>query len=290
MQQHLHPIPSAVIDEAVMAALDEDGAYNDMTTLAVLNGDEWGTGIIVAKDRGVIAGLAVAAAAMTAIDDSVTFDEIAYDGALVQPGTTIAEVEGRIASLLATERVALNFLQRMSGIATLTRDFVDAVRGTNARITDTRKTTPGLRQFERYAVRAGGGANHRFNLAAGVLIKDNHIAVARQRGAANLAEIVRGARASAPHTARIEIEVTNLDEVDEALEGGADIILLDNMDPETVRRAVERIAGRAIIEASGGITLENVAAFAEAGVDYISVGRLTHSAPALDISLEMKAI
>lgn len=290
MQQQLHPIPSAVIDEAVMAALDEDGAYNDMTTLAVLNGDEWGTGIIVAKDRGVIAGLAVAAAAMTAIDDSTTFDEIAYDGALVQPGTTIAEVEGRVASLLATERVALNFLQRMSGIATLTRDFVDALRGTGARITDTRKTTPGLRQFERYAVRVGGGANHRFNLSSGVLIKDNHIAAARQRGAVNLAEIVHGARTSAPHTARIEIEVTNLDEVNEALEGGADIILLDNMDPETVRRAVERIAGRAIIEASGGVTLENVAAFAEAGVDYISVGRLTHSAPALDISLEMKAI
>ncbi len=290
MQQPLHPIPSAVIDEAVMAALDEDGAYNDMTTLAVLNGDEWGTGIIVARERGVVAGLAVAAAAMTAIDDSVTFDEIAYDGAFVQPATTIAEVEGRIASLLATERVALNFLQRMSGIATLTRDFVDAVRGTRARITDTRKTTPGLRQFERYAVRAGGGANHRFNLSAGVLIKDNHIAAARQRGAANLAEITRGARASAPHTARIEIEVTNLDEVDEALEGAADIILLDNMDSATVRRAVERIAGRAIIEASGGVTLENVAAFAEAGVDYISVGRLTHSAPALDISLEIKAV
>jgi nicotinate-nucleotide pyrophosphorylase (carboxylating) len=289
MQERLHPIPPAIIEEAVMAALEEDGAYDDMTTLAVLKGDEWGSGSIVVKERGVVAGLAIAAAAMTAIDDSVTFDEIAYDGALVEPGTTVAEVEGRVASLLATERVALNFLQRMSGIATLTRDFVDAVRGTKARITDTRKTTPGLRHFERYAVRAGGGTNHRFNLSSGVLIKDNHIAVARQRGAVHLAEVIRAARAAAPHTARIEIEVTNLDEVDEAVEGGADIILLDNMSNADMREAVHRIRGRALTECSGTVTLETVRERAETGVDLISAGALTHSAKALDLSLEIEA-
>jgi nicotinate-nucleotide pyrophosphorylase (carboxylating) len=172
----------------------------------------------------------------------------------------------------------------------LTREFVDAVKGTNARILDTRKTTPGLRQFERYAVRCGGGQNHRFNLADAVLIKDNHIAAARHRGASELAQIVAEARAAAPHTARIEIEVTNLEEVKEALEGGADIILLDNMSVDDIRRAVETIAGGAIVEASGGVTLQNVAAIAECGVDYVSVGALTHSAPALDISLDVQGV
>jgi nicotinate-nucleotide pyrophosphorylase (carboxylating) len=290
MTAPLRPLPPGVIDEAVLAALDEDGANNDVTTAALVGPAEWGQGMFVANGTGVIAGLAVAAAAMTALDDSVTFDTMIEEGAWVEPGTELAEVEGRLAAILSCERVALNFLQRMSGIATLTREFVDAVKGTKAVILDTRKTTPGLRQFERYAVRAGGGQNHRFSLADAVLIKDNHIAAARHRGAPDLAHVIAEARAAAPHTARIEIEVTNLDEVTEALEGGADIILLDNMDVSDIRRAVDVIGGRALVEASGGVTATNVGAIAETGVDFISVGALTHSAPAFDISLEVRGV
>ena len=286
----LQPIPLEIIDEAVLAALDEDGAFHDITTSALVRPDEWGRGVFVAKQAGVIAGLPVAAAAMAAIDGGMGFDALVEDGARVSEGAVLAEVEGRLSAILSCERVALNFLQRVSGIATLTRDFVDAVSGTNARILDTRKTTPGLRMFERYAVRAGGGQNHRFGLSDGVLIKDNHIAAARHRGAMQLAQIIAEARAGAPHTLRIEIEVTNLDEVQEAIDGRADVILLDNMSAGDIRRSVEIIAGRAIVEASGGVTLENVKAIAEAGVDYISVGRLTHSAPALDISLDVQGV
>jgi nicotinate-nucleotide pyrophosphorylase (carboxylating) len=283
----LRPIPPNVIDEAVLAALEEDGAYNDVTTAALVSPSEWGRGVFIAKEEGVVAGLGVAAAAMTALSEEVSFDALVADGERVPGGTELAEVEGPLATLLSAERVALNFLQRMSGIATLTRDYVDAVRGTDARILDTRKTTPGLRQFERYAVRAGGGQNHRFNLADAILIKDNHIAAARHRGAAELAEVIAEARATAPHTARIEIEVTTLEECKEAIEGGADIILLDNMGLHDIRACVAAIAGQAVIEVSGGVTLDNVGAIAETGVQYISVGRLTHSFAALDISLEM---
>jgi nicotinate-nucleotide pyrophosphorylase (carboxylating) len=284
------PIPQGIIDDAVLAALEEDGAYQDVTTSAIVPFDAWGRGIFIANAPGVIAGLAVAAAAMTALDDSVTFDGVAEDGERVVAGAELAEVEGRLGAILQSERVALNFLQRMSGIATLTRDFVDAVSGTKARILDTRKTTPGLRPFERYAVRTGGGRNHRYNLGDGVLIKDNHIAAARQRGVPDLAHLLAEVRATAPHMARVEIEVTNLDEVKEALEGAADVILLDNMPVEEMRRAVEIIGGAALVEASGGVTLDNAHAVAEAGVDFISVGRLTHSAPALDISLDVRAV
>jgi nicotinate-nucleotide pyrophosphorylase (carboxylating) len=284
------PLAPAVVDEAVAAALAEDGADDDATTHAVIEPQWWARGVIVARDAGVIAGLPVAAAAMTALDPAVSFDTLVEDGSFVQPNAELAEVEGRAAVILASERVALNFLQRLSGIATMTRDYVDAVSGTGARILDTRKTTPGMRPLERYAVRAGGGHNHRYNLSTGILIKDNHIAIARQQGDVHLGAVIMKARRSAAHTMRIEVEVTNLDEVDEAVEGKADIVLLDNMTPDDVRRAVERIAGRALVEASGGITLENVRAYAEAGVDYISVGRLTHAAPALDMGLEVTAV
>ena len=283
----LQPISSRVIDAAVLAALEEDGAFGDVTTRALIPPERWGRGVFVAKQPGVVAGLAVAAAAMTALDASVSFDTLVEDGGFVREGHELAEVEGPLLAVLGAERVALNFLQRLSGIATLTREFVDAVGDTRARILDTRKTTPGLRHFERYAVRAGGGRNHRFNLGDGVLIKDNHIAAARQAGRGSLGQVVAQARAGAPHTLRIEIEVTSPDEAQEAADGGADVILLDNMSVEDMRRAVELIGGRAAVEASGGITLENVRAVAEAGVDFISVGRLTHSAPALDISLEV---
>ena len=283
----LQPISSRVIDAAVLAALEEDGAFGDVTTRALIPPERWGRGVFVAKQPGVVAGLAVAAAAMTALDASVSFDTLVEDGCFVREGHELAEVEGPLLAVLGAERVALNFLQRLSGIATLTREFVDAVADTRARILDTRKTTPGLRHFERYAVRAGGGRNHRFNLGDGVLIKDNHIAAARQAGRGSLGQVVAQARSGAPHTLRIEIEVTSPDEAQEAADGGADVILLDNMSVEDMRRAVELIGGRAAVEASGGITLENVRAVAEAGVDFISVGRLTHSAPALDISLEV---
>lgn len=290
MDEALFPIPPAIIDEAVLSALDEDGAYNDVTTAATVEARQWGRGAFVAKADGVIAGLPVAAAAMTALDPDVSFDTLVLDGQSVTAGTEIAEVEGRLQSILASERVALNFLQRMSGIATLTRAFVDEVADRPARILDTRKTTPGLRPLERYAVRAGGGHNHRYSLQDGVLIKDNHIEAARQRGMARLGEIVREARAAAPHLMRIEIECKSLDEVREALDGAPDVILLDNMDVAQIREAVSVIDGRALVEASGGVTLENARAIAEAGVDFISVGRLTHSAPALDISLELQAL
>jgi nicotinate-nucleotide pyrophosphorylase (carboxylating) len=286
----LQPIAISTVEEVVLAALEEDGASRDVTTAAVVDAGDWGRGVFVAKQPGTIAGMAVAATAMTIVDDSVSFDELVRDGAYVEAGTPLAEVEGRLSALLSSERVALNFLQRMSGIATLTRAFVDAVEGTPVRILDTRKTTPGLREFERFAVRAGGGVNHRFNLADGVLVKDNHIAAARERGLTSLGELIARARAGAPHTLRIEIEVTTVDEAREAAEGGADIILLDNMQPEMAVEAVRAIAGRATVEASGGVTLENVRALAEAGVDLISIGALTHSAPALDISLELQGV
>lgn len=284
------PLPPSIIDELVLAALEEDGAYNDVTTRALVNADQWGRGVFVAKDAGIICGLPVAAAAMTSLDETISFDTFVNDGDRVTAGTEIAEVEGHLAPILSCERVALNFLQRMSGIATLTAEFVLALSGTQARILDTRKTTPGLRLLERYAVRCGGGTNHRFNLSDGMLIKDNHIAAAKQRGAAELGDIVAGARAAAPHTLRIEIEASTLEDVKEAIEGGADVILLDNMSVEEMRLAVDTIAGRAIVEASGGITIENVAAVARTGVNLISSGSLTHSAPSLDISLEVGSV
>lgn len=286
----LQPLPPHVVDEAVLAALEEDGASDDVTTRALVGPQQWGRGVFVAKDAGVVAGLPVAAAAMCALDDTVSFDTLVEDGVRVSAGEELAEVEGPLTAILACERVALNFLQRLSGIASVTREYADAVTGTRARILDTRKTTPGLRHLERYAVRAGGGSNHRFNLAAGVLIKDNHIVAVRTKGLTDLADVVARARAAAPHTMRVEIEVTNIDQLNEALQGGADIVLLDNMALDEIRACVEVVAGRALVEASGGITLANVRAIAEAGVDFISVGRLTHSAPALDISLDVGGV
>jgi nicotinate-nucleotide pyrophosphorylase (carboxylating) len=287
MPEGLQPPATKVVDELVLLALEEDGAHDDVTTRALVKPDQWGAGAIVAKDDGIVAGLPVAAAAMTALDEEVAFDTLVADGDRVSAGARLAEVEGSLASILSAERVALNFLQRLSGIATLTREFVDAVAGTKAVILDTRKTTPGLRLIERYAVRCGGGQNHRFNLASGVLIKDNHVAAVRSRGIDDLSDVVALARQTSPHTMRIEVEVTNLVMLKEALDGGADIILLDNMNVDEIRSCVEIVAGRALVEASGGVTLDNVRAIAATGVDYISIGRLTHSAPSLDISLDV---
>jgi nicotinate-nucleotide pyrophosphorylase (carboxylating) len=235
----------------------------------------------------VLAGVAVLAETFQQVDPAVAVQALAADGQAIEPRDTIARIRGPAASILKGERVALNLLQRLCGIASLTRRYVDAVADTGAIVVDTRKTTPGLRALEKYAVRVGGGHNHRTNLSDGVLIKDNHLAAVRNEGH-GIAEAVRRARAAAPHTVRVEVEVTSLDEVDEAIAAAPDIILLDNMAPALMAEAVSRVGGRALTEASGGIRLETVRAVAEAGVDLISVGALTHSVPALDISLELE--
>jgi nicotinate-nucleotide pyrophosphorylase (carboxylating) len=271
----------------VELALAEDIGAGDVTSLATVPAGAHARGTIVAKAAGVVSGLDVAGLVFRRVNPAVEFSPRVPDGERVRPGAPVAEVAGLARSLLAAERVALNLLQRLSGVATLTAAYVEAVAGTRARIVDTRKTTPGLRALEKAAVRHGGGHNHRFGLADGVLIKDNHLAAVG--GPDRVTRAVRLARERAPHPLRIEVEVTTLDEVSEAVAAGADVVLLDNMDPATMRRAVELVAGRALVEASGGITLETVRAVAETGVDLISVGALTHSAPALDLSLQFDA-
>ena len=272
--------------EIVDRALDEDLASRDHTTRLIPH-DRMGRATLVAKERGVLAGLSVAAAVFSRLDATVETSPLLQDGSPLNPGDIIATVQGPVGGILSAERTALNFLQRMSGIATETAKYVKAVEGLHARIIDTRKTAPGLRYLDKYAVRAGGGHNHRLNLADGVLIKDNHIASARL-GELSLADLVKHARETAPHTLKIEVEVETVEQTEEALNAGADIILLDNMPPEEMRRAVTLAKGRALTEASGGVTLDNVHKIAETGVDLISVGALTHSPKALDISLDLQ--
>jgi nicotinate-nucleotide pyrophosphorylase (carboxylating) len=279
------PDPGQVYD-LVRAGLVEDGAFRDITTNAIVAPDQQGRGNFLAKESGVLCGLTVATTAFTAIDPEVELRTRAVDGDWVHAGTEFASVVGPLGAILSAERVALNFLQRLSGIATTTREMVQAVGGLPVRVLDTRKTTPGLRSLERYAVRMGGGYNHRFNLADGILIKDNHLAAARSRGM-SIADAIGRARELSPHTLRVEIEVTTLEEAREAVEAGADIILLDNMPPPLMAQAVEMVKGRCLLEASGGVTLENIREIAETGVDFISSGALTHSAKSLDISLEV---
>lgn len=274
-------LDQAYIGSVVRHALHEDIGNGDITTLLTVPRETEATALFVAKQDGVVAGLAVAEAAFRAVDPTLIFRENIADGRHVAPGKEIAEVSGSAASILTAERVALNFLQRMSGIATLTARYVSLVSHTKARILDTRKTTPGLRRLEKYAVTVGGGFNHRFGLSDGILIKDNHIAAAGGVTAA-----VTSAKNGAPHTLKIECEVTNLEQLEEAIAAGADSVLLDNMPLNLLKQAVEFCAGRVITEASGGVNEQTVAAVAETGVDLISVGALTHSAPALDISLQ----
>jgi len=281
------PLDDEYLRRVVRDALAEDGAGEDITTDALVPPELRGSAVIVAKEAGVVAGLPVAAAVFHAADPSLNFQPRVSEGARVAAGETVAQVEGRVASILRAERVALNFLQRLSGIATATARLVEAVAGLPTRILDTRKTTPGLRTLERYAVRRGGGQNHRYNLADGILIKDNHWRAVHAQSE-DIAGAVRRLRERAPKGLRVEVEVTSLAEAEEALAAGADILLLDNMGPEEMRQVVELARGRAQTEASGGITLRNVRAVAETGVDYISVGAITHSAPALDISLELE--
>ena len=267
-------------------ALSEDLYAGDLTTDAVIPPDLSGKAVIISKAPGVVAGLPVALLVFTRLDSDFTTHSLVSDGDRVVPEDFVAEVEGSVASILKGERTALNFLQRMSGIATEAGLYAAAVEGYSARILDTRKTTPGLRALEKYAVAAGGGRNHRYSLGDGVLIKDNHIEAARRMGH-GIAYAVEAARVSAPHTVKVEVEVENLQQAWEALDAGADILLLDNMGLEEMRSAVKMARGRALTEASGGITLDNVRDVAATGVDFISVGALTHSPRALDMSLEL---
>jgi nicotinate-nucleotide pyrophosphorylase (carboxylating) len=276
------------VEEIIDRALAEDLGKGDVTTEALISGCRQGTAFMVAKKEGVLAGINVAKQVFHRIDPELKVEILLEDGARVTPGTRIANVSGSIASILKAERVALNFLQRLSGIASETNRYVEAVKDLPVRIKDTRKTTPGLRLLEKHAVRVGGGDNHRMSLGDGILIKDNHLAALHSQGL-NTKEVVAKARQGSPQRLPIEVEVGTVVEASEAVEAGADTVMLDNMSLEDMRRAVKSIGGRALIEASGGVTLDNVRAVAETGVDCISVGALTHSVVALDISLELEA-
>ncbi len=273
------------VHRLIALALEEDLGRGDVTSEALIPPDLEAVGEVQVKARGVIAGLEVAAAVFRAVDAALVWEALAQDGDPVSPGQVVARVSGRARSILAAERTALNFLQRLSGIATLTARYVEVLQGTRARLTDTRKTTPGWRYLEKMAVRAGGGKSHRLDLAGGILIKDNHLALSGN----DIPAAIHAVREQAPHTLRVEVEVTDLAGVEKALSAGADIIMLDNMSLEDMRRAVELVAGRALLEASGGITLETVRAVAGTGVDLISSGAITHSAWALDLSLEVRS-
>ena len=268
----------------VMSALEEDGAFNDLTTIATVVSDRHARGRLVARAPGVLCGVALALDAFCTLDPKVTIRVDREDGSRLVPGSSILYLSGHARALLTAERVALNFMQRLSGVASVTARYVDAVRGTRAKILDTRKTTPGWRLLEKYAVRAGGGTNHRLNLSTAVLIKDNHLASVD----GDVSVAVRRARELAPLGTRIEVECDRVEQVQAALDAGADIIMLDNMTTEQMADCVRLVAGRAITEASGGIKLETVRAIAETGVDWISVGALTHSAPALDLALDFE--
>jgi nicotinate-nucleotide pyrophosphorylase (carboxylating) len=275
-------LPRALVARAVEAALEEDlGAAGDITTDATIPVNAKGEAAIVAREAGVIAGLDLAAQAFLFLDPEVKFSPLVSDGELVKQGAKIAKIAGKTRAILTAERTALNFLGHLSGVATLTSRFVEAVAGTGARIACTRKTTPGLRALEKYAIRMGGGVNHRFGLYDGVLIKDNHIAAAGGIGNA-----LRALGSRAGHMVRIEVEVDNLDQLKEALRFPIDAVLLDNMDVPTLKRAVAMVGGRVTTEASGGVRLETVRKIAETGIDLISAGALTHSARRLDLSLE----
>ena len=282
---HMTPDAEALIDRA----LSEDLSIGDPTTDILIPDDMRGQADFVAKEAGALAGVDVALAVCRRVDGSLAVDAFMRDGAALKPGDVIARVSGRMASILKAERTALNFIRRLSGIATLTATYVRAVDGYPTRIVDTRKTTPGLRALEKYAVRMGGGHNHRQNLGDGILIKDNHIQALAGLGM-SLGDVVRKANSEKSHTINVEVEVEDMAQVEDALAAGARLILLDNMDAEEMAAAVRVARGRAVTEASGNITLATVRAAAAAGVDIISVGALTHSSGALDISLDLARV
>ena len=278
------PLTEAQVSTLVRDALQEDGAFNDVTTIATVLSDRRARARLVARQPGVIAGVALAIEAFHQLDRKTSIRIDAEDGKRVSKGDTVLHMSGHARGMLSAERVALNFLQRVSGVATLTCLFVDAVRGTKARILDTRKTTPGWRALEKYAVRAGGGVNHRLDLASSVLIKDNHLSAVE----GDIALAVRRSRDLMEPGATVEVECDTLEQVRAAVDAGADIILLDNMSLELMRECVQLVGGRAILEASGGVNLGTVRAIAETGVDHISVGALTHSAPAMNLALDFE--
>ncbi|MFM8606434.1 MAG: carboxylating nicotinate-nucleotide diphosphorylase [Hyphomicrobiales bacterium] len=272
-----------IIDRAVASALDEDlGRAGDITTLATIPASARARAVIAARESGVIAGSDLAIAAFRRLDQSIRFDTHVADGVSVSKGDVALAIEGPAHAILSAERTALNFMGRLSGIASLTARYVEEIKHTKARIVCTRKTTPGLRAFEKHAVRCGGGFNHRFGLDDAILIKDNHIAVA-----GGVTKALRAAKAFAGHLVKIEIEVDTLEQLDEVIREGADVVLLDNMTPAHLKDAVARVKGKMLTEASGGVTLETVTAIAESGVDMISVGALTHSAKVLDLGLDI---
>ncbi len=285
MTDSLAPLPRPLVATAVAEALAEDlGLVGDVTTNATVPADAQSTALLKARAPGFVSGLALARAAFHALDPALAFTVTKPDGSIVANGDTIAEISGSARAILSAERVALNFMGRMSGIATLTARYVAAVAGTRAAIVDTRKTTPGLRAFEKYAVRCGGGRNHRIGLFDAVLIKDNHIIAA-----GGLERAIKAARDHAGHILKIEVEVDTLEQLERVLQHSVDAVLLDNMSPETLKKAVTMVAGRSLTEASGGVNLDSVRDIAETGVDLISVGALTHSAPVLDLGLDFQA-
>ncbi len=282
------PLPQAELSVLVAAALAEDHAREDVTTRLLTPPEQRSRAVLLAKAQGVIAGLPVAAAAFRMLDGRFDWQELRSDGALVRPGDEIARLNGYLGPMLSAERVALNLLQHLSGVATATAQVVERLAGTRCQLRDTRKTLPGLRALQKYAVLVGGGTNHRLSLADGVLVKDNHLAALRSRGLdiADALRLVHEANLGLP----VEIEVTSLQEARQALDAGAPELLLDNMPLAEMRAVVALARGRALLEASGSITLETARAVAETGVDFISMGALTHSVLALDISLEMEGL
>ena len=274
------------IDVVVQAALDEDAPWGDLTSAVLIPEDAVATARLEAREPGVFSGGAVFAAAFRLTDPRIEVHQLVRDGDRFEPGATLAEVTGPARGILQAERIGLNFVQRMSGIATLTARYVAETAGTKARIVDTRKTTPGLRALERTAVRDGGGHNHRFSLSDTVMAKDNHLAILAA-GPLGLTEALRTVRARLSHTTHFEVEVDRLDQIDDVLAAGIDTIMLDNFSAEDLLKGVQQIAGRAIVEASGGVSLDTVRAIAASGVDVISVGALTHSVHSLDLGLDI---
>ena len=276
------PLTHDQLSSLVRSALEEDQAFNDVTTIATVLSSRRARASLVARQAGCIAGVSLALEAFRLLDPKISMRVDTEDGTLVQRGDTVIYMTGHARALLSAERTALNFMQRLSGIATLTAKYVEAVRGTRAKILDTRKTTPGWRRLEKYAVRAGGGVNHRLDLARAVLIKDNHLKAVDR----DVAVAVRRVRELAPPGAKIEVECDSIDQVRASIDAGADEVLVDNMPVDVIREAVALARGKATVEASGGVTLDSVRAIAETGVDFISVGALTHSPPAMNLALD----
>ncbi|MEP3048664.1 MAG: carboxylating nicotinate-nucleotide diphosphorylase [Roseibium sp.] len=284
MTHALPELPRLMIDEVVKSALLEDwGRAGDVTSQATIPSDAKATAVIAARKPGTLAGIGLARSAFEQTDRVLSFTELKQDGDRLAPKDIVARIEGPARALLSAERVALNFLGHLSGIATATAGFADLIAHTKADIVCTRKTTPGLRAFEKYAVKCGGGSNHRFGLDDAILIKDNHIAVA-----GGVTQAIQAAKKFAGHLVKIEVEVDTLEQLQEALKSAPDVVMLDNMPPEVLKKAVELAGGQVLLEASGGIEMDTVKAVAEAGVDLISSGWITHSAPVLDLGLDIE--